>query len=245
MRRAWDAEAPLRGAELVAEGDLAYRALAAYLCDAVFQLAEGLPARILDAGCGLGFLAARLAAEGHAVTGADLSGASLALARSLHGRGALRFERCDIGCPQRRWGEGYDVVIANMVLHNTPDAAGFLVGCQRALRPGGALLLTVTEPRSYLEKQGVAHRYSSPRRFDFPLHPRRARAAHLPVPYWHRPIDAYLRSLDQAGFAFVWHELPPRLGGARRRDVLVISATKPPTPEVGEGWLLASENFFP
>ena len=227
VRGAWDAEAPLRSAEL-RRGDPSYQALSDYLCRSAERLCRTEP--LLDAGCGVGFLTERLAARGHEVIGADLSARSLALARSLHRRQRLDFKLCDVARPLPEWEGVFGLVLANMVLHNTPDLVGFLRGCHRVLRPGGAILITLTEPRSYLQKQGVDHPYDESRRFEFPLRPRRSRAPHLPVPYWHRPHTAYVEGLALAGFSGSWQERPGGLGGARPRDVLAIGATRPTAP---------------
>src|SRR4029077_18821799 len=153
-------------------------------------VARGRRCHILDAGCGVGFIAARLADRGHVLTGTDVSVASVELARETHERSSLCFEVSDT--TEAMSSDGfYDVVVANMVLHNTPDARGFLRGVHKLLQPSGILLITMTDPLAYLRKQGISHAYEVERRFSFPLRPSCSRRNHDPVPYWHRPVRAY------------------------------------------------------
>ncbi|MEO6095612.1 MAG: methyltransferase domain-containing protein, partial [Fibrobacteria bacterium] len=53
-----------------------------WVADRIRSHLEGNPGRILDIGCGAGFLANSLAAEGHRVSGVDMSRGSLKVARS-------------------------------------------------------------------------------------------------------------------------------------------------------------------
>ena len=110
----------------------------------------GLPAdaRILDAGCGTGEIAARLAAllPGASVLGVDIIDAHLDLARTRHAAfGArLAFEHrsiFELGLPDA----GFDLVVCRHVLHSIPHAARVLAELVRVTRPGGWLHLIVED----------------------------------------------------------------------------------------------------
>ena len=106
-------------------------------------LAKLVPATaksVLDVGCGLGQLAARLAAPDRTVTGIDLSSAMIARANLLRdGAGTLEF-RCgnflEMEFPQ----SAFDCVISAAALHHMPieSAVKRMVGI---LRPGGTLVI--------------------------------------------------------------------------------------------------------
>ncbi|KAA5830508.1 class I SAM-dependent methyltransferase [Saccharopolyspora hirsuta] len=103
--------------------------------------AVGAQARVLDSGCGTGFLARLLAAEGHRVTGQDVSAGMLAVA-------AERAEQQGLGVD---WITGeahtpppgpFDVVVSRNVLWTLPNPGKAVESWRSVLRPGGLLLVT-------------------------------------------------------------------------------------------------------
>jgi ubiquinone/menaquinone biosynthesis C-methylase UbiE len=108
--------------------------------------------RVLDAGCGTGYLAAglRRARPDVFVSGADLSGGMLANARAA---GAEALVQADAGrLPFAA--ESFDLVVARGVLHHLPDVAAALGEWRRVLRPDGAVVL-VSEPTPTVERHGA------------------------------------------------------------------------------------------
>ncbi|MBV9536439.1 MAG: class I SAM-dependent methyltransferase [Solirubrobacterales bacterium] len=106
------------------------------------RLVGGSPRRVLDVGCGTGFLALRLAELGHIVTGVDLSGKMIEQARDKAEQAALKIEfevgdAVELDCAD----ETYDFVVARHVIWNLPDPARGVAEWLRVLRPGGRLLL--------------------------------------------------------------------------------------------------------
>jgi len=104
--------------------------------------------RILDLGCGRGWLTFKLSALGE-VTGIDPLDASVEKARQLCPR--LRFRRATADdLLGEGWGERFDLVVSSEVIEHVPDAAKprFLSAAYGLLRPGGHLVLTT--PRGEL-----------------------------------------------------------------------------------------------
>jgi trans-aconitate methyltransferase len=94
-------------------------------------LAPRLGERILDLGCGDGFLTERLAALGCDVVGVDASAEQVAAARR---RGLdARVARAEA----LAFDAEFDAVFSNAALHWVKDARGAIAGVARALRPGG------------------------------------------------------------------------------------------------------------
>jgi 2-polyprenyl-6-hydroxyphenyl methylase / 3-demethylubiquinone-9 3-methyltransferase len=97
----------------------------------------GKPGRILDIGCGAGFLANALAAAGHFAIGADMSFGSLkvAMARSPFGAGAAYQIADAYRLPYRN--AAFDAVTALDFLEHVTDPAQVVAEAARVLRPGG------------------------------------------------------------------------------------------------------------
>ena len=108
--------------------------------------------RVLDAGCGTGYLAAglRRARPDAYVVGSDLSAGMLGNAREA---GAWPLVQGDAERLPFRDGS-FDLVVARGVLHHLPDVPAALREWRRVLAPGGAVVL-VSEPTPTVERHGA------------------------------------------------------------------------------------------
>ena len=105
----------------------------------VLQMMEHRPpAHVLDVGCGPGWLAEALRAQGHHVTGVDL-----AEEPGVHDR-MHRFVRADLeqGLPDEV-GDGYDVAIAADVIEHVRNPQMLLGDMTHRLRQGGTVIASV------------------------------------------------------------------------------------------------------
>jgi 2-polyprenyl-3-methyl-5-hydroxy-6-metoxy-1,4-benzoquinol methylase len=115
-----------------------------YLTPQVLALAGALTAgtRVLDVGCGNGWLAGRFRDLGCNVVGVDLSEQGIAIARRAFPE--VRFEL--LAADDRllaRLGEApFDLVISTEVIEHLYDPRSFVRGCCHALRPGGRFVLS-------------------------------------------------------------------------------------------------------
>jgi 2-polyprenyl-6-hydroxyphenyl methylase/3-demethylubiquinone-9 3-methyltransferase len=101
------------------------------------HLAEaGRPCRVLDVGCGAGFLASPLAAAGHQVIGLDAAADSLAVAARHDATGRVGWRRGDaLALP---FADGaFDAVCAMDVLEHVEAPARVVAEVARVLAPGG------------------------------------------------------------------------------------------------------------
>lgn len=92
--------------------------------------------RILEAGCGAGWMAERLARYGDVV--------AVDLADEVVERARRRAPHVDFrvgNLMTADLGKGYDVVVSLEVLSHVPDLSGYLRRLRAALRPGGQLFL--------------------------------------------------------------------------------------------------------
>jgi SAM-dependent methyltransferase len=134
--------------ERQAKRDAVYRQLVEgdHAEDVAFAaVAERRPGRVLDAGCGTGEFAERLARElGAEVVALDLSARMVALT-------AQRGVEAHLGDVQALpFADGeFDVVVANWLLYHVEDLDRGLSELARVLRPGGALVAG-TQARGHL-----------------------------------------------------------------------------------------------
>jgi 2-polyprenyl-3-methyl-5-hydroxy-6-metoxy-1,4-benzoquinol methylase len=158
--------------------------------------------RVLDAGCGNGYLSRMLARHGAKVTGVEPAGALFDFAvRSEEadplGIRYLQADLCELGVPGpgMELGEPFDAVVASMVLPAVPDWTCAMRSCVQQLRPGGRFVFSVNHPcfeqlagswrqhgayqvSEYLADYEIEERYAT----DF-----------------HRPLSAYLNEVISLG----------------------------------------------
>jgi len=107
---------------------------------------EGLlpgPTRILDAGCGAGLAAERLARHGHDVLGIDAAGEAIEAARAhAAGQGLRLAYRSCVAEELMAEGPRFPVITSLEVIEHVPDPAGFVRVLAELLEPGGLLVLS-------------------------------------------------------------------------------------------------------
>lgn len=160
--------------------------------------------RVLDAGCGTGYLSRQLAARGAAVTGVDLSPRMIAIAREASPDLDLRVDSCtalatvDDGA--------FDAVVANYVVMDLPDLAGATTAFHRVLRRGGIAVLVFSHPcfpqaRGTMTSPGALS-YSWPFSYFEPRTWVDPPWNHFSAPFvsFHRPLSTYWKTFRAAGF---------------------------------------------
>nr|BFE59068.1 hypothetical protein GCM10020063_035940 [Dactylosporangium thailandense] len=152
--------------------------------------------RILDAGCGGGYLSRMLAARGAEVVGVE-PGRSLfefAAEREAAAPQGIRYVRADL-CALPDLGDRFDAVVSSMVLPVIPDWTGAMRACVEQLRPGGLFVFTVNHPCfEQLAPTWRAHGEYRTSRY--------LAEYEIPGPSgvnFHRPLSAYLNQLADLG----------------------------------------------
>ncbi|MFT4647000.1 MAG: hypothetical protein ACI9X4_000206 [Glaciecola sp.] len=182
--------------------------------------------RVLDAGCGTGYLSRELTRRGASVVGVDFSPAMVAIAQERAAATGLEIDHRLASASCLFGGEAlvglephsFDLAISNYVLMDLPDLSGAVESLARALRPGGVAILifshpcfpqgegaTVDEdPRS----SGVNYQWSS-NYFESAatLEPAWGRFDSA-FPCYHRPLSVYFRTFTGAGFTVTDLEEP-------------------------------------
>ncbi|MDE9366395.1 class I SAM-dependent methyltransferase [Luteipulveratus sp. YIM 133132] len=155
--------------------------------------------RILDVGCGHGWLARRFVAEGASLVGVDGSRSLIDKARAAEPDATWIVHDLDEGLPDNL-GE-FDVAIAHMVLMDIPELEPLLTDVHGALSSGGVFVASILHPSFFNQEpvednQGARYRkvteYLSPQRWWINTF-----GGHW---HYHRPLESYTQALLKAGF---------------------------------------------
>ena len=162
--------------------------------------------KVLDAGCGTGYLARQLQHKGAVVTGIDLSERMIAIARSKSNAIDYRVDSCSQ--MQGLTDSSFDLLIANYVLMDVPDLEGTMTAFYRVLKPGAAAILIFSHPcfsQGSAEVAGPGSRrisyhwdfnyFDTCRRVDPPWG--RFKSSFI---WFHRPLSYYWKVFREAGF---------------------------------------------
>ncbi len=107
-----------------------------WIADEIVRQLGPSPCRVLDLGCGAGFLANHLAARGHRVTGIDTTPENLPIARTHDATKTVTYEfgdACELQFPDA----SFDVVCAMDLIEHVIEPEKLLAEARRVLRPGG------------------------------------------------------------------------------------------------------------
>lgn len=185
-------------AEMACDGDFAKR----HLINPVIlrMLGELAGRRVLDAGCGNGYLSRMLAVRGAQVVGVE-PGRSLydfAVGAEKEQPLGIRYVQADL-CARPDLGAPFDAVVASMVLPAIPDWTGAMRACVAALAPGGLFVFSVNHPCfEQLWPTWREHGAYRTRRY--------LAEYEIPGPYgvdFHRTVSAYLNELVGLGCQLV------------------------------------------
>lgn len=207
--------------------------------------------RVLDAGCGTGYLCHQLHARGARVTGVDFAERMIEQARAAYP--GLEFHVDSCAELRSQPDAAFDLVVANYVLMDTPELDGTLRAFRRVLKPGGAALVVFSHP-CFPQAYATLPADDGPITYAWPF-PYFEESKQLDEPWahfthhfvwYHRPLSDYWKAFHAAGFvveAFDEPRITPerepllddpaRLRAFRERPYSVafrLRASTPPAP---------------
>lgn len=175
------------------EGDFAKKHL---VNPTVFRMLGDLRGRrVLDAGCGQGYLSRLMADRGAAVVGvepaAGLYDYCVDAERRL--RQGVRYVRADLTTFEAE--PTFDAVVASMVLQSVRDWTAAMHACVDALRPGGLFVFAVVHPcfedaAAQWRRHGQVCVREYLREYELPRQH---------APDYHRPMSTYLNAAVDLG----------------------------------------------
>ncbi len=191
-----------------------------YLLAPLFELAGAIRdgMRVLDVGCGNGYLASKFIERGCRVVGLDLSEQGISIARMAHPKGRFEVFAADMRVLQNLGEEPFDLVISTEVVEHLMQPREYAAGCFAALKPGGKFVCS-TPFHGYWKNLALA----LTNKFDFHANPLWD-GGHIKL--WSRKTLSAL--LTEMGFVDL------QFRGAGRVPYLwksmVMSGTKPANP---------------
>lgn len=193
---------------LIARGDF----FRTQLLDAAFTdlVGDVSSRRILDAGCGQGYLAARLSESGATVTAIDGSDKLIACAKKRFPESpSLRFTVSNLKDPLPYGNGSFDGVVAHMVLMDFDPIGSALSEFSRILHPEGFFAFSILHPffvagkteKSLTERILYKLPHLALSRYHTPfMKPWRIPGTAHDTDVYHRPLEYYMRSLRDASF---------------------------------------------
>ena len=128
--------------------------------DYIDQRAPLAGKRVVDVGCGGGILAESMAARGAQVTGIDMAGAALAVAKLHILESGVTVDYRQTTAEQLAESEpaAFDVITCMELLEHVPDPASLIAACAQLAKPGGQVFFSTLNrnPKSYLLAVGAA-----------------------------------------------------------------------------------------
>lgn len=170
--------------------------------------------KMLDAGCGTGYLSNKLSERGADVIGIDFAERMIAIAKSTNHACDFRVDSCTT--LHTIQDASVDAIVANYVLMDTPDLQGTVRAFHRVLKPGGIAVLVFSHPcfpqgrATRATEDGEGIRYSWDASYfeerqcvDVPW-------AHFKSDFiwFHRPLSTYWKAFRAAGFDVIDFEEP-------------------------------------
>lgn len=200
ISHAWDINVHIRANDLESGTDITYtNIILPWVLKEVSRYSTEKSA-ILDIGCGCGYLANAIYQSGRFdVQGIDISTASIAYAKKKYPNIAF-VEQDFYSLPVE---QKYDICLAVMTLNNMPDMAAFFDVASKILNGGGNLIMVLPHPCFWTEKHISTNdfHYMIEKSYKVPFATKGRKDYNCPIFYFHRPVEAYLRSIREYGFS--------------------------------------------
>lgn len=199
ITREWDAIAGLRETQIASGKDHSANHV---LAPAILDALTGVD-RLVDIGCGTGWLTSRVASRAKIVVGLDPSRESIAIAQQQHADASITYFAESVEeYADRKSRPHFDAAISNMAASSAPDLEAFFSGSRRILKRGALFVATIPHPCFWPLYWGYA---SDPKfRYDksfavegeFKI---REQVSEMLTTHFHHPLDRYMSALAGVG----------------------------------------------
>jgi len=205
----WD-EAAGRYAELAGVDDSFHRRLRPFLREVLGDVAGR---RVLDVGCGPGWLSEQFRREGAEVAGVDGSSALVRHARAAYPHVPFTVHDLTAGLPRPL--QTYHAAVAHMVLMDLPEVESLVADISASLAAGGVFVFSILHPcffgQAPVEDTSTGERY---RKVTGYLHrERRWITSFGGHHHYHRPLSWYVDLVARHRLVVTGMHEPPTLPG--------------------------------
>jgi 2-polyprenyl-3-methyl-5-hydroxy-6-metoxy-1,4-benzoquinol methylase len=201
----WDVNAEARHKQIISNVDVSYHKI---LIPTILRLVGDISnKRVIDVGCGTGYLAAKIAPQASFVLGLDPSKGMIEVANREYGHiPRLKFVNESIeSFSGNRKNIMFDTAISNMSLITIPNLDEALKAVSLVLIPRGIFAINITHPcyynqhRKYQSQEDFQYIVSHAQKGQFIIS-EDAKGLPSPTTHYHRPLQEYFRSLREASF---------------------------------------------
>ena len=210
LRRSWIANAPA-WSDAVRQGKIASRRVAtdAAIVDAIMSLA---PRRVLDLGCGEGWLTRELCSRGIDAIGVDASEPLIRAANQLGGASFLTLSYEELG--EHSFDEVFDAAVANFSILDE-EIQPLLNAAARVLKTDGALIIQTIHPAFGADEpyaDGWRTETFATIEGEWPE----------PMPWYFRTIERWSTELSRGGYYIAEIREPRSENGARPLSIIFV-----------------------
>jgi len=179
------------------------------LFDRLASLEDNL--KVLDSGCGEGYVSRELARRSHKVVAIDMSQYIIKAAKEAT-VGNDEYVRADVfQMPFRD--ESFDCVVSNFLLVELEKPEDFIKEVKRILKPKGRFIFQTLHPSLFISKTGLSEGRTVPNYFESTKITEK-----LGIPYnlespveittYHHPLSIYAKALTNNGFHIIYLDEP-------------------------------------
>ncbi len=169
-----------------------------------------IPTAILEIGCGEGYLARRLAQQGHQITGFDLSLPLLKAAQNTVQPNSDYVNGHALQLPFRAG--SFDAAVSNFLLIELPDPAAAIAEVARVLKKDGRFLFQIVHPFCFTDNAGQTSSQQVTDYFRSQYFEEKFvvddRISPLKSIRYHHPLSLYTQALTKHGFHITALEEP-------------------------------------
>jgi 2-polyprenyl-3-methyl-5-hydroxy-6-metoxy-1,4-benzoquinol methylase len=175
--------------------------------------------KVLDAGCGEGYLARILANRGAQVTGLDISPRLIQMAQAKVIESTITYRVANLGQPLPEYRHRFDLIASHLVLNDVSDYEGFITTLATVVKPGGRAVLSMNNPYSFVIRSHVTNYFDSGKTFPY----RGLSEEGIKVHFYQRTLEEYLDAFLSTGFQLQrLADIPTPEGTFKRRSDTLI-----------------------
>lgn len=175
--------------------------------------------KVLDAGCGEGYLARILSSRGAQVKGIDISPRLIQMAQEKDNEGTITYRVANLSQLIPEYWHNFDLIASHLVLNDVSDYRGFIATLATVVKPGGRAVLSLNNPYSFVVRGQVTNYFDSGKTFPY----RGMSEEGVKVHFYQRTLEEYLDAFLSTGFQ-LQHllDIPTPEGTFKRRgDTLI------------------------